>query len=71
NNIISLKLWLIYALSEKNQLNWTFNKAQEHRRQMLEILKNLLTMSMIKLKALSFHKFSSLIFAFYLAKILF
>ncbi|EAL6763902.1 DUF1524 domain-containing protein, partial [Campylobacter coli] len=39
NNIISLKLWLIYALSEKNQLNWTFNKAQEHRRQMLEILK--------------------------------
>ncbi|HEB8062295.1 TPA: DUF262 domain-containing protein [Campylobacter coli] len=39
NNVISLKLWLIYALSEKNQLNWTFNKAQEHRRQMLEILK--------------------------------
>lgn len=39
NNITSLKLWLIYALSEKNQLNWTFNKAQEHRRQMLEILK--------------------------------
>lgn len=39
NNIISLKLWLIYALSEKNQVNWTFNKAQEHRRQMLEILK--------------------------------
>ncbi len=39
NNIISLKLWLIYTLSEKNQLNWTFNKAQEHRRQMLEILK--------------------------------
>ncbi|EAJ3382598.1 DUF262 domain-containing protein [Campylobacter coli] len=39
NNVISLKLWLIYALSEKNQLNWTFDKAQEHRRQMLEILK--------------------------------
>lgn len=39
NNIISLKLWLIYALSEKNQLNWTFNKAQKHRKQMLEILK--------------------------------
>ncbi len=39
NNVISLKLWLIYALSEKNQLNWTFNKAQKHRRQMLEILK--------------------------------
>ncbi|ECO7371199.1 DUF262 domain-containing protein [Campylobacter coli] len=39
NNVISLKLWLIYALSEKNQLNWTFNKAQKHRKQMLEILK--------------------------------
>ncbi|EAI8623614.1 DUF262 domain-containing protein [Campylobacter lari] len=40
DSVISLKLWLIYALSEKNQLNWTFGNAQIHKKQMLEILKN-------------------------------
>ncbi|MBX2078873.1 DUF262 domain-containing protein [Campylobacter peloridis] len=37
--VISLKLWLIYALIEENQLNWTFEKAKEHKNQMLEVLK--------------------------------
>ncbi|HEC1758424.1 TPA: DUF262 domain-containing protein [Campylobacter lari] len=36
--VISLKLWLIYALIEENQLNWTFEKAKEHKKQMLEVL---------------------------------
>ncbi|MBF7046394.1 DUF262 domain-containing protein [Campylobacter volucris] len=40
DNVISLKLWLIYALSEKNQSKWTSGKAEEHKKQMLEILKN-------------------------------
>ncbi|WP_257938433.1 DUF262 and DUF1524 domain-containing protein [Campylobacter lari] len=40
DSVISLKLWLIYALSEKDQLNWTFDKAQEHKNQMLGVLKN-------------------------------
>ncbi|HED8068423.1 TPA: DUF262 domain-containing protein [Campylobacter lari] len=37
--VISLKLWLIYALSEKDQSKWTFGNAQTHKEQMLEILK--------------------------------
>ncbi|TXE88408.1 DUF262 domain-containing protein [Campylobacter volucris] len=40
DNVISLKLWLIYALSEEDQLGWTFKKAENHKKQMLEILKN-------------------------------
>lgn len=40
DNVISLKLWLIYALSKKNHLEWTSGKAEEHKEQMLEILKN-------------------------------
>ncbi|ENQ6653374.1 DUF262 domain-containing protein [Campylobacter lari] len=40
DSVISLKLWLIYALSKKDQSNWTFKKAQEHKNQMLEVLKN-------------------------------
>ncbi|HEC1772482.1 TPA: DUF262 domain-containing protein [Campylobacter lari] len=40
DSVISLKLWLIYALSEKDQSNWTFDKAQEHKNQMLGVLKN-------------------------------
>ncbi|TDJ82172.1 DUF262 domain-containing protein [Campylobacter volucris] len=38
DNVISLKLWLIYALSEKDQ-GWTFEKTEKHKEQMLEILK--------------------------------
>ncbi|EGK8097819.1 DUF1524 domain-containing protein, partial [Campylobacter lari] len=39
--VISLKLWLIYALAKDNdEITWTFKKAQEHKNQMLEILKN-------------------------------
>ncbi|HEC1758350.1 TPA: DUF1524 domain-containing protein, partial [Campylobacter lari] len=40
DSVISLKLWLIYALSKKDQSNWTFGKAKEHKKQMLEVLKN-------------------------------
>ncbi|MCV3406608.1 DUF262 domain-containing protein [Campylobacter lari] len=40
DSVISLKLWLIYALIEENQLNWTFKKAKKHKIQMLKILKN-------------------------------
>ncbi|MCV3356027.1 DUF262 domain-containing protein [Campylobacter sp. RKI_CA19_01122] len=40
DSVISLKLWLIYALSEKKQSKkWTFGNAQTHKEQMLEILK--------------------------------
>ncbi|EGK8077072.1 DUF1524 domain-containing protein, partial [Campylobacter lari] len=39
DSVISLKLWLIYALSEKDQSKWTFGNAQTHKEQMLEILK--------------------------------
>ncbi|MCR6577872.1 DUF262 domain-containing protein [Campylobacter insulaenigrae] len=39
NSVISLKLWLIYALNKINQLKWTFDKAKEHKKQMLEVLK--------------------------------
>lgn len=40
--IISLKLWLIYAPAKdsKDEITWTFKKAEEHKEQMLEILKN-------------------------------
>ncbi|TDJ86725.1 DUF262 domain-containing protein [Campylobacter volucris] len=40
--VISLKLWLIYALAKDSEDNitWTFDKAKEHKEQMLEILKN-------------------------------
>ncbi|EAJ5677274.1 DUF262 domain-containing protein [Campylobacter lari] len=41
--VISLKLWLIYALANKDgedKIAWTFGKAQEHKSQMLEVLKN-------------------------------
>ncbi|MCR8712754.1 GmrSD restriction endonuclease domain-containing protein [Campylobacter sp. W0066.1] len=47
--VISLKLWLIYTLAENNEneteknnenkITWTFGKAQEHKNQMLEVLK--------------------------------
>lgn len=39
--VISLKLWLIYALAKdnENEITWTSDKAEEHRKQMLEILK--------------------------------
>ncbi|EAK0440625.1 DUF262 domain-containing protein [Campylobacter lari] len=40
DSVISLKLWLIYALSKKDQSKWTFEKAKEHKNQMLEVLKN-------------------------------
>ncbi|MCV3431005.1 DUF262 domain-containing protein [Campylobacter lari] len=40
DSVISLKLWLIYALSKKDQSNWTFEKAKEHKKQMLGVLKN-------------------------------
>lgn len=39
DSVISLKLWLIYALSKKDQSKWTFDNAQTHKEQMLEILK--------------------------------
>ncbi|WP_139452070.1 DUF262 domain-containing protein [Campylobacter armoricus] len=48
--VISLKLWLIYTLAENNEneteknnenkITWTFYKAQEHKNQMLGVLKN-------------------------------
>ncbi|EAI8628580.1 DUF1524 domain-containing protein, partial [Campylobacter lari] len=48
--VISLKLWLIYALAKdneneteknnENKITWTFEKAKEHKNQMLEVLKN-------------------------------
>ncbi|EPE3793295.1 DUF262 domain-containing protein [Campylobacter lari] len=38
DSVISLKLWLIYAL-EKDQPKWTFDNAQKHKEQMLEVLK--------------------------------
>ncbi|HEC1748765.1 TPA: DUF1524 domain-containing protein, partial [Campylobacter lari] len=39
DSVISLKLWLIYALSKKDQSKWTFDNAQTHKEQMLGILK--------------------------------
>ncbi|MCV3402544.1 DUF1524 domain-containing protein [Campylobacter sp. IFREMER_LSEM_CL2090] len=41
--VISLKLWLIYALANKDgedKIAWIFGKAKEHKNQMLEVLKN-------------------------------
>ncbi|ELP9119728.1 DUF262 domain-containing protein [Campylobacter lari] len=39
--VISLKLWLIYALAKDNdEITWTFVKAKKHKIQMLKILKN-------------------------------
>ncbi|MBF7069543.1 DUF262 domain-containing protein [Campylobacter volucris] len=40
--IISLKLWLIYALAKdgEDKITWTFEKAKKHKEQMLKILKN-------------------------------
>ncbi|MCV3454106.1 DUF262 domain-containing HNH endonuclease family protein [Campylobacter sp. FU_520] len=39
--VISLKLWLIYALAKDNdEITWTFEKAKKHKIQMLKILKN-------------------------------
>ncbi|EAK0435854.1 DUF262 domain-containing protein [Campylobacter lari] len=39
--VISLKLWLIYALAKDNdEITWTFKKAKKHKIQMLKILKN-------------------------------
>ncbi|MCV3418174.1 DUF262 domain-containing protein [Campylobacter lari] len=39
--VISLKLWLIYALAKNNEnkITWTFDNAQKHKEQMLGILK--------------------------------
>ncbi|MCV3410050.1 DUF262 domain-containing protein [Campylobacter lari] len=41
--VISLKLWLIYALANKDgedKISWTFDKAQDHKNQILEALEN-------------------------------
>ncbi|HEC1746251.1 TPA: DUF262 domain-containing protein [Campylobacter lari] len=39
--VISLKLWLIYALAKDNdEITWTFEKVKKHKIQMLKILKN-------------------------------